>query len=207
MTFATLYGCSTNTSMIHLPDVTLILLTNRDFEGAKKAIDKSSEGIVWGDAKIIWDEKCNSIEKWNEKMIFELPRYVFTSHAMVIHQDGHVVHPESWKDSFLGWDFIGAVWPRPVDGYSYRTPSGRLVRVGNSVSLRSKKLMDLVATRPMEFHYGNNNEDGQICTWEREWLEEQGCKFAPPEVAALFSKEHETEYNVGIERTFAFHSL
>ena len=35
-------------------------------------MDKSCEKINFGAAKIIWDEKCNSIEKWNEKMIKEL---------------------------------------------------------------------------------------------------------------------------------------
>ena len=80
------------------------------------------------------------------------------------------------------------------------------MRVGNSVSLRSKKLMDLVATRPMEFHYGNNNEDGQICVWERDWLEEQGCKFATLEQAVYFSKENELPENKGI-KTFAFHQV
>lgn len=193
--------------MLELPDVTLVLLTNRDFEGAKKAVRISSEGIVWGDAKIIWDEKCNSIERWNEKMIFELPKYVFTSHAMIIHQDGYVINPQTWRAEWLSYDFIGAPWPLPQDDYSYKTPSGKLVRVGNSVSLRSKKLMDLVATRPMEYHYGNNNEDGQICTWQREWLEEQGCKFAPIEEAIYFSKEHTIEENKDITIPFAFHSL
>lgn len=183
-----------------------MLLTNRDFDGAKKAIDKSCEGIDWGEVKIIWDEKCTSIETWNRKMIFELPRYIFTPHAMIIHQDGFVVRPDLWRNEWLSLDFIGAPWPLPRDDYSYRTRSGRLVRVGNSVSLRSKKLMDLVATRPMEFHYGNNNEDGQITCWEREWLEEQGCKFATLDQAVHFSKEHEIPENIGID-TFAFHSL
>ena len=190
--------------MISLNDITIILLTNRDFEGAKKAMDKSCEQIKFGGAKIIWDEKCNSIAEWNRKIIFELPRYIDTYFALLIHQDGYVINPELWRDEWLDYDFIGAPWPLPKDDYSYKTPSGRLIRVGNSVSLRSKKLMNLVATRPMDFHYGNNNEDGQICVWERDWLEERGCKFAPLEVAIHFSKEHEIPENKDL-RTFAFH--
>ncbi len=192
--------------MIYLPNVTLILLTNRDFEGAKRAMDKSREGIEFGGAKIIWDEYCTSIDKWSEKMIKELPQYVQTSHALIIHQDGYVINPNLWKDEWLSLDFIGAPWPLPQDDYSYLDEEGGLVRVGNSVSLRSKKLMDLVATRPMEYHYGNNNEDGQICCWNRKWLESQGCKFATLEQAVHFSKEHEIDENRGIN-TFAFHSL
>lgn len=192
--------------MKKLPNITLILLTNRDFEGAKKAIDKSCEQIEFGGVKIIWDEKCNSIEKWNEKMIKELPLYITTSHALIIHQDGYVCNPEKWNDEWLNYDYIGAPWPLPQDNYSYRDEEGNLVRVGNSVSLRSKKLMDLVATRPMEFHYGNNNEDGQICCWNRKWLESQGCRFAPLEVAIHFSKEHEIPENKDVT-PFCFHSL
>lgn len=192
--------------MLKLPDVTIILLTNRDFEGAKHAMDESCKEIEFGGAKIIWDEKCNSIEKWNKKMIKELPLYVTTSHALIIHQDGYICNPNQWKDKWLEYDFIGAPWPLPQDDYSYKDEEGNLVRVGNSVSLRSKKLMDLIATRPMDYHYGNNNEDGQICCWNRKWLESQGCKFAPFEVAIHFSKEYQLPENAGLN-TFMFHSL
>ncbi len=192
--------------MISLPNITLILLTNRDFVGAKQAIDISCQGIDFGAVKIIWDEKCNSIDEWNRKMIFDLPKYIDTSHALIIHQDGYVINPQLWRDEWLELDYIGAPWPLPNDNYSYRNESGFLVRVGNSVSLRSKKLMDLVATRPMEYHYGNNNEDGQVCCWNREWLESKGCKFATFEQALDFGKEHDLPEHKGRD-TFTFHSL
>ncbi len=192
--------------MISLPDVTLICLTNRDFDSHREALHRSSEGIKFGAVKMIWDEDCTSIGIWNEKIIKELPKYIFTSHALLIHADGYVIHPDLWNPEWLKYDYIGAPWPLPTDDYSYRTEHGYIARVGNSVSLRSKKLMDLIATMPMEYHYGNNNEDGQICCHHREWLEDQGCKFAPLEVAVHFSKEHEIPENVGLE-TFAFHSL
>lgn len=192
--------------MISLPQVTIIALTNKNFEAHKKALDKSCEGIEFGGAKIIWDEKCNSIDEWNRKIIYDLPNYIDTDFALLIHADGHIINPQLWREEWLTYDYVGAPWPLPVDDYSYRDESGQLVRVGNSVSLRSKKLMDLVKTRPMEYHYGNNNEDGQICCWNRNWLESKGCKFAPLEVAVHFSKEHEIPENVGLS-TFAFHSL
>lgn len=192
--------------MISLPNITLILLTNKDFAGAKQAIDISCQEIEFGGVKIIWDEKCNSIDEWNRKMIFDLPKYVDTSHTLIIHQDGYVLNPHLWKDEWLDLDFIGAAWPLPTDDYSYRDEEGDLVRVGNSVSLRSKKLMDLVSTRPMEYHYGNNNEDGQICCWNRKWLESQGCKFGTFEQALDFGKEHELPEHKGRD-TFTFHSL
>jgi hypothetical protein len=149
---------------------------------------------------------CDSIEKWNEKIIKELPNYVQTSHALLIHADGWVIHPKCWKDEWLELDYIGSPFPLPTDDYSYRTPSGRIIRVGNSVSLRSKRLMDLVAIRKMEYHYGNNNEDGEISVWQRDWLEERGMKFGTFEQALEFGKEHELPEHNGRD-TFVFHSL
>jgi len=192
--------------MLKLPEVTLVCITNKDFESHKKALDKSSEGIEWGARKIIWDEGITGISNWNEKVIQDLYKYVDTTHMLLYHQDGYVINPELWDDSWLELDYIGSPWPLPTDSYSYRTPSGKLIRVGNSVSLRSKKLMELVSTRPIELHYGNNNEDGQICVWERDWLESQGCKFATFEQALKFGKEAPLPENIGL-KTFVFHEF
>ena len=192
--------------MISLPQVTLLLLSNRDFDGAKKAIDKSCEGINFGGVKLIWDEKITGIDEWNRKVVQELYKYVDTNHALLIHQDGYVINPHLWNPEWLGLDYIGAPWPLPQDNFSYLDEVGDLQRVGNSVSLRSKRLMELAATREWKPYYGYTNEDGFICCHNRKWLESQGCKFATLEQAIHFSKEHEIPENQGIE-TFAFHQV
>jgi hypothetical protein len=194
--------------MINLPDVTLILLTNKDFKGAKKAIDKSCEGINFGAVKIIWDEKIKDIDSWNYKMVYELGQYVDTSHALIIHQDGYVINPELWQDAWLKYDFIGAPFPLPTDDFSYRDIHGIVQRVGNSVSLRSKKLMDLPKKLGMEWKpfHGFYNEDGFITVNMRHVFEENGCEFAPLEEAIYFSKENEIPENKDIT-TFCFHAL
>lgn len=189
---------------LKLPNITLICLTSKDFEGHKKAIDESCKEIEWGGVKLIWDESIKNIDDWNYKIIYDLWKYVDTEFAMLIHADGYVIHPELWNPEWLELDFIGSPWPLPTDDYSYRSESGKIQRVGNSVSLRSKKLMKLIATRPWKSYYGNTHEDGFICCHNREWLESQGCKFAPLEVAVHFSKEREIPENVGLS-TFAFH--
>lgn len=193
-------------TMLKLPEVSLVCLTNKDFEGHKKAISYSCAGIDFGAVKLIWDEKCTSIDEWNRKIIQELPQYVSTSHALLIHADGYVVNPHLWNPEWLGYDYIGAPWPLPQDDHSYRDEAGDIQRVGNSVSLRSKKLMDLVSTREWKFYFGNTNEDGFISCHNRKWLESKGCKFAPLEAAVHFSKEHEIPENEGLA-TFAWHSL
>jgi len=194
---------------VNLPEVTLVALTGVNYKRKEhqEALYKSQDGIRFGEAKLIELESIKDVATWNEAVIKELPKYIYTDFAMLIHHDGYIKDANLWNPTWLTFDFIGAPWPLPTDDYSYRTPSGKLIRVGNSVSLRSKKLMDLVATRPMEYHYGNNNEDGQICVWQRDWLEEQGCRFAPIDVAKYFSKEHTIPENEHIDKTFAFHSV
>lgn len=193
--------------MLKLPNVTLICLTNKDFEGHKRALDLSSEGIEWGSRKIIWDATMTSIDDWNKKMIYELHNYVQTDFAMVIHADGYVIRPDLWRDEWLQYDYIGAPWPLPNDAFSYRDPTGNLIRVGNSVSLRSKRLLRLPTELglPWRSYYGNTNEDGFLCCHNKQILEENGCRFAEIDEAVHFSKEWEIEENKGIE-TFAFHS-
>lgn len=196
------------TTMLKLYNCTLIALTNKDFEGHKKALELSSVGIEWGARKIIWDDTIKDIDDWNRKMIYELTDYVQTDFAMVIHADGYVINPSLWNPDWLNYDYIGAPWPLPQDDYSYKTPNGELVRVGNSVSLRSKKILDLPRELGLDWkeYYGNTNEDGFLSVHNRDILKANGVKFAPLEVAKHFSKEHEIEENKGLD-TFAFHSL
>ena len=194
--------------MISLPNITLVTISGIGHKQDEnvEALTKSCEGITFGEVKYIQLGQITNIDSWNRAVIYELPKYIETPHCLLIHGDGYVIHPELWNPQWLNYDYIGAPWPFPQDLYSYRDEDGNIVRVGNSVSLRSKKLMELIATRPMEYHYGNNNEDGQICCWNRKWLESQGCTFAPLHVAKYFSKEHEIPENKNLT-TFAFHSL
>lgn len=194
--------------MIKLHDITLIALTGIDYKTSEHAfaLEKSCEGIEWGDVKLIQLKEITDIDSWNKAVIYELPKYIFTDYCMFIHNDGYVIRPALWNDIWLKYDFVGAPWPLPIDDYSYRDELGDIVRVGNSVSLRSKKLMDRVAKIQWRPYFGNTNEDGFIAVHHKKELEKEGFKFAPIEIAKHFSKEHEIEENRGLE-TFAFHSL
>lgn len=194
--------------MLKLPNVTLICLTNKNIPEHEFAIEKSCEGIEFGAVKIIIDYKCNSINEWNKKIIYELHNYVQTEFAMLIHADGYIISPESWREEFLHYDFIGAPWPLPQDSFSYKSPEGFLVRVGNSVSIRSKRLLELPSKLGLSWraYYGNTNEDGFLCVHNKKILEQNGVTFAPLEVAIHFSKEHTIPENEGLE-TFAFHHV
>lgn len=201
--------------MLKLPQVTLIALSGLDYQTEENihALKESCKGIEWGAVKYVQQGDITNIDSWNKAVIYDLHKYVDTDFAMFVHGDGYVRNPGAWQDAFLDYDFIGAPWPLPGrdipdDGYSYRDSEGEIIRVGNSVSLRSKRLLSLPTTLGLEWrsYYGNTNEDGFITCHNRRILEDNGCTFAPLEVAKYFSKEFEIEENKGIE-TFAFHSL
>jgi hypothetical protein len=196
--------------MISLSNVTLIALSGIDYQTTENvaAIKKSCEGIQWGAVKYIQLGEITDINSWNKAVVYDLWKYVETDFAMFIHGDGYVINPDCFQPSWLDYDFVGAPWPLPADSYSYRTAEGELVRVGNSVSLRSKRLMRLPTELNLEWksYFGNTNEDGFLTVHHRKLFQDLGIKYAPLEVAKDFSKEHEIEENKGL-KTFAFHSL
>lgn len=195
--------------MLELPNVTLIALTGvyYDVEGHKKAIARSTEGIKFGAVKVIGDNRIDNVDTWNRMVIYDLWKYVDTDYAFLFHADGYVINPNLWNPDWLNYDYIGAPWPLPTDDYSYRDSGGNIIRVGNSVSLRSKRILQLPSKIPLEWksYYGNTHEDGFLCVHNRKILEEHECKFAPLEVAVHFSKEVEIPENKGLQ-TFAFHT-
>lgn len=194
--------------MLKLPEVSLICLTGKNFDAHQAAVEYSCRDIDFGAVKVIYDFKIKNIDDWNYKIVFDLWKYVDTPYAMLIHPDGYIINPDLWQDEFLDYDYIGAPWPMPVDSYSYRDEQGNIIRVGNSVSLRSKKIMLYPTLYDFEWksYYGNTNEDGFLCVHNRRKLENLGCKFAPLTVAKYFSKEWEIPENEGL-KTFAFHSI
>lgn len=179
------------TTKIKLPNITLCCIGSEKYrDQQQKALDYSSQGIEFGAIKNIIVPTYN-IDDWNRAVVFDLGDYIDTEFALLVHPDGFVVHPEKWDDEFLKYDFIGAPYPLPTDDFSYRDINGVLQRVGNSVSIRSKKLLGLPKKLNMEWKpfHGFTNEDGYICVNMRHIFEEHGCKFAPLSLAVHFSQE------------------
>jgi len=207
--------------MIDLPNVTLIAMTSVKIPQTIKALQYSMLGINFGAVKIISDikienlpdkitheftEKMSNIDEWNHDIIYKLGKHVDTEFLILIHDDGFIIHPEMWRDEFLEYDYIGAPWPLPNDDFSFRDINGELIRVGNSVSLRSKKLTDLASELNLEWKafHGFTNEDGFICVNYRHIYKEHGMKFADIDVAKYFSHETQLPETIGI-KPFAFH--
>jgi hypothetical protein len=208
-------------SILHLDNVTLIAVTSVRVDEHIKALKHSSKDIRFGAIKIITNEKPNNlplnityeyidkmsnIDEWSHSIIYKLDQYVNTDFAILIHDDGFIINAEQWKPEFLNYDYIGAPWPIPNDNFSYRDINGKLIRAGNSVSLRSKKLIDLPNRLNLEWKpfHGFYNEDGFICVNNRHIYEEHGCKFGDIDIAKYFSHESKIPEIDGIT-PFAFH--
>lgn len=208
---------------LQLPNVTLVALTSVKIKPTIKAMLYSMRGIDFGDAVLITHEKpfmlpkkiryahidkIDEIDKFNYACVYELGKYIKTDYILLVHYDGFVIHPESWRDEFLDYDYIGSPWPLPPDDdpVKYRDPDGKIIRVGNSVGIRSKKLLDLPGqlNLPWESFYGWYNEDGFLCCHHHKELEAAGCKYAPIEVARYFGREQTFEETTGI-KPFTFH--
>lgn len=209
--------------MLELKDVTLVAYTSVRLDKTISALQYSSKDINFGCIKLVSDikpdnlpekithsytSKISNIDQWNHAMVYDLGNHIDTKYAILIHDDGFIVNASSWRDEFLDYDYIGAPWPLPSDNFSYRDINGNIVRVGNSVSLRSKRLMDLPSKLNMEWksYYGYYNEDGFISVHNRHIFQEHGMKFADVDVAKYFSHECETPEIIGIT-PFAFHDF
>lgn len=212
---------------LKLPQVTLAAMTSVNVDATIKAMLYSMRGIEFGDAVLITHkkplflpkeiryahiEKLSSIDDFNYHMVYDLGDYINTDFACIVHADGFVVHPECWRDEFLRYDYIGAPWPLPSEGdtVTYRDRDGNICRVGNSVGIRSKRLMDFPkkAGVPWEGEYAFGkmwfHEDGFICCKIRHLIEAEGMSIAPIETARYFAHEHMLPETEGIT-PFAFH--
>jgi glycosyltransferase involved in cell wall biosynthesis len=206
---------------LKLPHVTLVAMATRNVEETLQALIYSCRGVEFGSVKLLSHyspyglgkniefariDKIRDIDEWSYKIVYDLHQHVDSDYALLVHADGFVVNPSSWRDEFLDYDYIGAPWPLPTDDFSYRDTAGNIVRVGNSVSLRSKQLLELPQKMnfPWEPYHGFYNEDGFLCVKNKLLLESLGLKFAPLDVAKYFSHESMIPEVRGI-KPFAFH--
>lgn len=211
--------------MLKLPNVTLAAVTSVKIYETIKALEYSMRGIEFGEVVLIthrrpWmlpkeitykhTSKLTDIDCFNYKIAYELGEYIQTDYVLLIHYDGFVVHPEKWREEFLKYDYIGSPWPIPEEGkqHCYHDIYGNLCRVGNSVSLRSKRLLDFPGQAGLVWEKdedGFYNEDIFICCRNKHRLEEAGMRIAPVEVAKYFGHEHPVPEVLEVDAPFVFH--
>lgn len=138
------------------------------------------------------------ITDYSKFCLFKLSDHVQTDFCLLFQDDGFVLNPNLWNDSFYEYDYIGSPWPLymgwPVEGQ----------QVGNGgFSLRSKKLLELTKTFT---EHTTQNEDTFIVSNKKSALLDAGLKIAPVEIAKLFSVENAIDEKHNISTCFGFHA-
>lgn len=191
-----------------MKDISLIIVDNSNHSLAKFAIEKTletincKEVITFSDRPIIDGAKFIPIKKkinlrdYSEIMVKHLWLHVETDYALTIQWDGMAVNRHLWTNEFFNYDYIGAIWPWPIEGQ---------IMGNGGFSFRSRKLID--ALRDTDIKLGTpisgQNEDIAIAVEYRNLLNSKySINYAPPEVARQFSTENEW-----LRPTFGFHGL
>ena len=191
---------------LHLPQVTLIAATSINLEATLQSIATCQNHVRFAACKLLTHQqpartlqgldviitpKLETSDQYSRFVLAELVNHVETSHCLVVQWDGHIVNPARWNPQFLDHDYIGASWPQFTDGHD----------VGNGgFSLRSRRLLE--ACQSPQFA-PSHPEDVAIARHNRSWLETQGLRFAPCELANLFSAERTSS----LETAFGFHGV
>jgi hypothetical protein len=137
-----------------------------------------------------------SIRDYSSFLLHSLYHFIEEEHFLVIQWDGFPLRAELWQPEFLGYDYIGAPWGNAPEHLA----------VGNGgFSLRSKKLLKALQGNPVKVDSSltdSHVEDVLIGKYYRPYLESEGIRYAPLEVASRFS----TEDPKSLE-TFGFHGV
>ena len=211
-----------NASLKHISNITLVAVATTEVDATAKALEYSTRRLSFDRVLLISnynpDPGCttyehitiqpfDSVGEWGKFVVFELHKYIHSDYIILIHADGFIVNPQSWDDEFLKYDYIGAPWPIPKDDFSYRDYFGNIIRMGNSVSLRSLKILRMPSEIGLDWEtadHGFFHEDGFLCVQNRHILQGEGIAYAPLSVACRFSREKTIPENKGI-KPFAFH--
>lgn len=208
--------------MIKLQQVTLISLATRDVDATGKALEYSCRGIEFGAVKLVspyrpfnlpdyiqWEHVHSflSINEWNHYVVYNLTDHVDTNYCILVHNDGFIVNPESWNPDFLNYDYCGSPWSLQC---AIAIQGGReqpLQRVGNSVSIRSKKLLELPSKINLEWKQFNDdsNEDTFLSCHNWKVMQEHDIKIAPLELAFEWGREEDLPEESHVDKPFVFH--
>ncbi len=143
-----------------------------------------------------------------ESFVQQTNKYIFDDFCLNIQHDSTIIDIEKWDNRFLDYDYIGAPWPMHIIQASDMV-AGRIDEIPNVVgnggfSLRTRAFVEESAKLGWE----HKNEDLNICVFNYDTMTSAGIKFAPPELAAQFSKEHPTPFgNFNRNMLFSYNSF
>lgn len=179
--------------LLSLPDVTLFGIDAHDPKGLRRAADMCTKEIEFGSVQIITERLFTGREAYSKFCITDMHKYITTSHVLIIHPDGYIINPAAWRDEWLQYDYIGALWEWYADNH----------KNGNGgFCLRSKRLLEAISKLDLDTYHP---EDSIICRDNRAKLEAMGMKFAPDDVCRAFSIEGWGLPNPKWNGEFGFH--
>lgn len=209
--------------MIKLDNVTLVAVSTVKYQETLYALRASMKDINFYEvlfltdkSNIHWDGiKEVKIPKldydaYGDFIIYELHKFIKTSHCLIIQYDGFIINSKLWKSSFLKYDYIGAPFQKRKSDPNYaRDANGTFYSVGNGgFSLRSKRLLEA----PSKYNLKrtewsvNSNEDGFFCVEHRAFLENKGYKWPDSDIAKQFSIESGLlSFHFYFHKSFGFH--
>jgi|TARA_B100000085_G_scaffold285652_1_gene322824 hypothetical protein len=131
-----------------------------------------------------------------ESFVQQTNKYILDDFCLNVQHDSTIIDSTKWDNRFLDYDYIGAPWPMNIIQASDMV-AGRIQEIPNVVgnggfSLRTRKFVEESAKLGWE----HKNEDLNICVFNYDTMTSAGIKFAPPSLAAKFSKEHPTPYGM-----------
>ena len=204
-------------------NITVVAISDIKIEETIKALLVSSKSInayksILFSSKNIRQKNCinhikinpiKNLQDYSEFIIYELHKYISTSHVLITQWDGFVINESKWSDNFFNYDYIGAPFiPRDND-YSYsRNKKGKFYCIGNGgFSLRTKKLLEAPTLFKLKDdpELTNNHEDGFFSVLHRDFLEDMGFTWAPFNIAKNFSIEAPLDLHDLKELAFGFH--
>lgn len=140
-------------------------------------------------------DKLNTIQEYSD-YVLKLINHTDNDYVMIVQDDGHILNPDLWDDSYLDYDYIGAPWPNEEswislqleEQQSFIRENFKKNRVGNGgFCIRSRKFLEFSSQYNSCEGLG---EDTFLCTRKYDDAIKYGIKFAPFELAVKFSYEN-----------------
>lgn len=192
--------------VLNLSNVTLLCVETREPELAHWSIDhcldcaRFAKVVLITNVDLVKNKRLDieyvqaplmrSTRDYSDLLLTGIEQYVKGSHVLIIQWDSFITNPHLWREEFLEYDYIGAVWP-----HHPQNPVGN-----GGFSLRSVGLLQ--AMKDPEF-IKSHPEDYCICVENKVLLEqEHSVRFAPIEVAEQFAVERSDWHDA-----FGFHGL
>lgn len=177
--------------MLNLSKITLTTIVTRSHELGQASIMDATRKATFKNVIVFTDRQdlfglYNTINigqknyrEWCIWRLTEMPKHRknFSEYILFIESDSAIVKPDAWTNEFYRYDYIGAPWLDGVQGNGgFCLMSQRL--------LAGLETLHLPPTETACFP-----SDYKICRIYRRFLENNGVKFAPLELAQQFSSE------------------